>query len=208
MNLAQWLMAVLLPLGAYALGSIPFGLLVAKGFGHSDIRAHGSGNIGTTNVRRTAGNLPAMLTLAGDVFKGALPVWLAGYLLPVAPSVGCDAYLSLVALGAFGGHLYPLYLRGRTGGKGVATAGGGLLALSPVALVVALLVFVMTACWFNRVSAASLLSTGLMPLIVWKTTDSAVFAVWAFLIFILIALRHRDNIVRLLNGTESRIWDE
>ncbi len=202
------LVAIILPLGAYALGSIPFGLLIARGFGHADIRAQGSGNIGATNVRRTAGNLPALLTLAGDALKGALPVWLAESLFPAGPSGWIDFYLSLVAFCAFNGHLYPLYLRGGFGGKGVATAGGGLLAISPVALAVSLLVFVMSACWFNRSSAASLLTTGLLPLIVWKSTESVVFVGWALLTFSLIAWRHRENIRRLVKGTEPRIWNE
>ena len=208
MELRAELMAVVLPLGAYALGSIPFGLLIARGFGHADVRAQGSGNIGATNVRRTAGNLPAFLTLAGDVLKGALPVWLAAGLVPAGPSAWIDFYLSLVAFAAFAGHLYPLYLRGRSGGKGVATAGGGLLAISPAGLAVALLVFVLATCWFNRASAASLLATGLLPLIVWKSTDSVVFVAWALLTFTLIAWRHRENIVRLAKGTEPRIWND
>jgi glycerol-3-phosphate acyltransferase PlsY len=111
-----------------------------------------------------------------------------------------------VALCAFGGHLFPLYLKGGSGGKGVATAGGCLLALSPVALAIVLLVFVTAACWFNRASAASLLATGLLPLVIWKTTGSAIFVAWALLTFILIAWRHRENVVRLAAGTESPIW--
>lgn len=202
------LIIVLLPLGAYALGSIPFGLLVTKALGHTDIRDHGSGNIGATNVRRTAGNLPAFLTLAGDALKGALPVWYAASFFPTEGSGWSDAYLSLIALCAFGGHLFPIYLRGRTGGKGVATTGGSLLAISPLSLVVTLLVFVMTACWFNRISAASLAATGLLPLIVWQSTDSAVLVGWAMATFILIVWRHWANIVRLAAGSEPRIWDD
>lgn len=205
MNCEQMLMTFMLPWGAYALGSIPFGLLIARIYGYADIRQEGSGNIGATNVRRTAGNFPALLTLAGDVLKGALPVWLAGSLWPNGTAVWIDVYLSFIALCAFVGHLYPLYLRGRTGGKGVATAAGGLLVLSPAALVITLLVFVMTACGLKRVSAASLLSTGVLPFVVWKTTASGVLVAWAVLIFVLIVWRHRENIQRLVTGTEAKI---
>jgi glycerol-3-phosphate acyltransferase PlsY len=208
MALEQWFMVIILPLGAYALGSIPSGLMVTRVFLRSDIRQQGSGNIGATNVRRTAGNLPALLTLAGDVLKGALPVWLAQALVPAGPSVWIGAYWSLVALCAFGGHLYPLYLKGRGGGKGVATTAGILLALAPAALVVALLVFVAAACTFNRASVASLVATGTLPLIVWKSTQSPVFCVWAILTFVLIAVRHRDNLMRLVRGGEPRIWND
>ncbi len=206
MTPVQWCMAIILPLGAYALGSIPFGLVIARGWLRSDIRQQGSGNIGATNVRRTAGNLPALLTLTGDVFKGALPVWLAQALVPTGPSGWVEAYWSLVAFAAFGGHLYPLYLKGRGGGKGVATTAGVLLALSPAALLVALLVFVAVACTFNRASVASLLATGALPLIVWKTTQSPVFCGWAIVTFVMIAVRHRDNLVRLVRGGEPKIW--
>ncbi len=200
-------MAIILPLGAYALGSIPFGLLATRGFLRSDIRKQGSGNIGATNVRRTAGNLPALLTLTGDVFKGALPIWLAQALVPAGPSGWIDAYWSLIAFCALGGHLYPLYLKGRGGGKGVATTAGVLLALSPAALAVALLVFVAAVCGANRASVASLLATGALPLIVWKTTQSPVFCGWAIVTFALIALRHRHNLVRLVRGGEPKVWN-
>ena len=201
-------MAIILLPGAYFLGSIPFGLIIARGFGRADIRTEGSGNIGATNVRRTVGNLAGLLTLAGDALKGALPVWLAGLLYAVGQSAWSDAYLGLVALCALGGHLYPVFLRGHTGGKGVATAGGALLAITPAALAVSLLAFVMTVCWFNRVSVASLLATALLPLIVWKTTASPPLVGWALMTFVLVAWRHRENIVRLARGAEPRIWDD
>ncbi len=207
MTLEEWFMVIALPLGAYAVGSIPSGLLVTRICLGSDIRKQGSGNIGATNVRRIAGPRPALLTLAGDVFKGALPVWLAQALVPAGPPGLIGAYWSLVAFCAFVGHLYPLYLKGRGGGKGVATTAGILLALSPAALVVALLVFVAAACAFNRASVASLLATGTLPLIVWKTTQSAIVCTWAILTFVLIAMRHRDNLVRLVRGGEPRIWN-
>jgi glycerol-3-phosphate acyltransferase PlsY len=205
MDIELGLIAILLPLGAYALGSIPCGVLIVSALGYPDIREHGSGNIGANNVRRTAGNFTAMLTLAGDLLKGFLPVWLAGWLLATSPSCWIDTYLSLVALCAFGGHLYPLYLKGRDGGKGVATFAGSLLAISPLALVIGLLIFVMTLCTFHHVSVASLLSTALLPLVVWKTTASGVLVAWATLTFVLIALRHRENILRLASGTEPTI---
>ena len=208
MILEQWFMVIILPLGAYALGSIPSGLMVTRVFLRSDIRRQGSGNIGATNVRRTVGNMPALLTLAGDVLKGALPVWLAQALVPAGPSGWIGAYWSLVAFCAVGGHLYPLYLKGRGGGKGVATTAGILLALAPAALAVSLLVFVAAACAFNRASVASLLATGTLPLIIWKTTQSAIFCVWAVLTFALIAVRHRDNLLRLARGGEPRIWND
>ncbi|MDJ0723145.1 MAG: glycerol-3-phosphate 1-O-acyltransferase PlsY [Desulfobacterales bacterium] len=200
------LLAIGLLPGAYALGSIPFGLLIAKGFGHADIRTEGSGNIGATNVRRTAGNLAGGVTLTGDVLKGALPVWLGGMLYPIGRNGWSDLFLGLVALSALGGHLFPLFLRGRGGGKGVATAAGGLLALAPAALAVSLLAFVAAICGFNRVSAASLVTMALLPLIVWKVTDSPVLVGWASVTFVLVAWRHRYNIFRLANGTEPRIW--
>jgi glycerol-3-phosphate acyltransferase PlsY len=108
---------------AYLLGAIPWGLILARIFAREDIRQKGSGNIGATNVTREAGVTPGLLTLAGDIFKGVIPVYLA--LVAFGPAGGSgDIYLSAVALAAFLGHLYPLYLKFRDGGRGVATAAG------------------------------------------------------------------------------------
>ncbi len=206
MTLAQWLFALILPFLAYGMGSIPFGLLIVRLVGRMDIRDNGSGNIGATNVRRTVGTLPAVVTLICDIGKGFLPVCWAGLLLPAADAGGPQAYIALVGLCAFAGHLYPVYLKFRTGGKGVATAAGCLLAVSPGALVVGGLVFIMTACSLNRVSAASLAATGILPLAVWQATGSGVLTLWVGVIAVWIWSRHRDNIRRLLEGTEPTIW--
>jgi glycerol-3-phosphate acyltransferase PlsY len=206
MNMGQWGLALLLPLIAYLVGSIPFGLLIARGLGRGDIRESGSGNIGATNVRRTVGTLPALATLVGDVGKGFLPVWWAQALVSPGVSPWAQGYLAAVGLCAVAGHLYPVFLRFRTGGKGVATAAGCLLAVSPGALGVSGLVFVMTACALNRVSAASLAATAVMPLAVWIATGSPALSLWAGVTAAWIWSRHRANIRRLAAGTEPPIW--
>jgi glycerol-3-phosphate acyltransferase PlsY len=206
MNLGQWVLALLLPLIAYLLGSIPFGLLIAHGIGRVDIRDSGSGNIGATNVRRTVGTLPALATLVGDIGKGFLPVWWAQTLLLPGEFPWPRGYLAVVGWCALAGHLYPVFLKFRTGGKGVATAAGCLLAVSPGALGVSGLVFVMTACALNRVSAASLAATVVMPLAVWVATGSSVLTLWAGVTAAWIWSRHRANIRRLAAGTEPPIW--
>jgi acyl phosphate:glycerol-3-phosphate acyltransferase len=206
MNLGQWVLALLLPLIAYLLGSIPFGLLIAHGIGRVDIRDSGSGNIGATNVRRTVGTLPALATLVGDIGKGFLPVWWAQTLVLPYVFPWALGYLAVVGLCALAGHLYPVFLKFRTGGKGVATAAGCLLAVSPGALGVSGLVFVMMACALNRVSAASLAATAVMPLAVWVATGSPALTLWAGVTAAWIWSRHRANIRRLAAGTEPPIW--
>lgn len=206
MNTEQGVAALMLPAIAYLMGSIPFGLLIARGLGRGDIRETGSGNIGATNVRRTVGTLPAVATLTGDIAKGFLPVWWAGMLVSHGTSPWIQGYVALVGLCALAGHLYPVFLKFRTGGKGVATAAGGLLAIAPGALGVSGLVFIMTVCSLNRVSAASLAATGTMPLAVWYATGSCAFTLWAGLTAIWIWSRHRANIQRLLAGTEPPLW--
>ena len=206
MHPGQWIIAISLPWAAYLMGSIPFGLLVVQVMGRGDIRENGSGNIGATNVRRTVGTLPAVVTLLGDIAKGYLPVWWAGSLAATPSSPWLQTYVALVGLCALAGHLFPVFLKFRTGGKGVATAAGCLLAVSPAALGVSGLVFIMAACGLNRVSAASLAATATLPLTVWYATHSVVFAVWAGLTTVWIWIRHRDNIRRLIAGTEPPIW--
>ena len=195
-----------LPLLAYLLGSIPFGLVLSALFRNQDIRNKGSGNIGATNVLRVAGARLALLTLFLDVFKGALPLFMAVHLMKVPESLWGQTYLSLIAISAFIGHLYPLYLGLRGGGKGVATAWGCFLIISPGATLVTLLVFVMMACVSNRASMASLSGAAVLPVAIWHTTHSAVVTLCAATITVMIIYRHKDNIIRLVHGTESTIW--
>jgi len=151
--------------------------------------------------------VPAVATLIGDIGKGFLPVWWAIILVAEGTSLWAQVYVALVGLCALAGHLYPVFLKFRTGGKGVATAAGCLLAVSPGALGVSGLVFIMTACGLNRVSAASLAATASLPLTVWYGTASPAFTFWAGLMTVWIWLRHRDNIRRLAKGTEPTIWN-
>jgi glycerol-3-phosphate acyltransferase PlsY len=204
MSILIGLKMILLIIMGYLLGSIPFGLILTKTFTSVDIRTQGSGNIGATNVRRTAGNLLGALTLIADVIKGALPVAFGLYLLPEALP-GREIYLSLVALAAFIGHLYPVYFGFKDGGKGVATAAGCFLVLSPLATLVALLVFVLGVCWYNRVSVGSLLAAAVLPLAVWKATDAPIITACAGVCAMMIVYRHRANIKRLLIGQEPEI---
>jgi glycerol-3-phosphate acyltransferase PlsY len=191
---------------AYLLGSIPFGLVLSTLLSHQDIRRKGSGNIGATNVLRVAGARLGLLTLFLDMFKGALPVLMAVQLMKSPEYPWNQVYLSLIAISAFMGHLYPLFLGLRGGGKGVATAWGCFLVISPVSALVTLLVFVLMACISNRASMASLSGSAVLPMVVWLATHSAVLTLCAAIITGLIVFRHKDNIFRLLHGTESAIW--
>ncbi len=191
---------LLLPF-AYLLGSVPWGLLLTRMFTSEDIRQEGSGNIGATNVRRVAGTHLAALTLAGDMAKGAVPVWLAASMAGSNGAWG-DAFIALVSLSAFFGHLYPLFIQFKDGGKGVATAAGCFLIISPMALFVALLVFVLFICWLNRVSVGSLAAAAVLPFGVWKAGHSGVITGCAVITAVLIFYRHKENIIRLLEGTE------
>ncbi len=197
---------IALPFFAYLLGSIPWGLVLTRMFTSIDIRRQGSGNIGATNVRRLAGPALGALTLAGDALKGAVPVWLA--LTLVAPGgVRGESYIAVVALCAFAGHLYPVFLKFKSGGKGVATAAGCFLVISPAAGIVVILVFIMFVCWLDRVSAGSLAAAAVLPIAVWEASHSGIFTVCAVAITIFIYIRHKDNIKRLLSGTEPTLWN-
>jgi glycerol-3-phosphate acyltransferase PlsY len=196
---------LILPFFAYLLGSIPWGLVLTRLFTSVNIRQEGSGNIGATNVRRVAGPTLGILTLAGDFLKGAVPVWLA-ISLTDSNELWASFYISLVAFAAFMGHLYPIYMKFKNGGKGVATAAGCFAVISPTALGVAILVFILFVCGFNRVSAASLAAAAVLPVIVWKATGSGVFTGCSVATAVFIGFRHMENIKRLLSGTEPAIW--
>jgi glycerol-3-phosphate acyltransferase PlsY len=196
---------ILTPLFAYLLGSIPFGLVLTKVFCGIDIRKRGSGNIGATNVRRIAGTKLGLITLFADMLKGFGPVWLALGLFP-APSVWADILVAVTCLGAFGGHLYPVFLKGMDGGKGVATAMGCLLAISPMALLVTLLTYILLLSISGRSSVGSLAAAAMMPLSIWHFHGSRTLQGVALIMAVMIVIRHRDNIKRLAAGQEPKVW--
>jgi glycerol-3-phosphate acyltransferase PlsY len=190
---------------AYLLGSIPFGLILVKLFKSTDIREIGSGNIGATNVRRVAGWGLGIVTLACDILKGAVPVYLAGRF--AGEGLACsDIWVSLAAVSAFFGHLFPVYLKFKTGGKGVATAAGCFAVISPPALAIALAVFLLAVGISKRVSLGSLSAAAVLPAGVMWAQRSMLLTGCALIISALVLFRHRDNISRLLAGTEPALW--
>ena len=186
-------------LQAYLLGSIPFGYLLYRFRLGGDVRAIGSGNIGATNVLRGAGWLAGAATLVLDAAKGFSAVTFAGLLTAHAPE-----WVSLAALLAIFGHVFPVFLRFH-GGKGVATGLGAFLAIAPRPVLWAVAVFVMVVAVWRYVSLASILAVAALPFILLAFGASPYVLAAAALGAALIVPRHRDNIKRLLAGTESRI---
>ena len=187
---------------AYLIGSISFAVIVSWCFGLPDPHTYGSGNPGATNVLRTGRKAAAALTLIGDAAKGAAALWLARRWAPEF-DVG-EMTLAAVAFAAFIGHLFPVYFRFR-GGKGVSTAAGILLALDVRIAGVALLVWLVTVLGLRYSSLASIAAALAAPVITlyflgWGPFVGMVLAMTALLLW-----RHRANIARLINGTESRI---
>ena len=196
-----------LPAFAYLLGSVPWGIVLTRAFTAVDIRKQGSGNIGTTNVSRVAGSTLGLLTFLGDVLKGAVPVYLALILAGKNQGTG-DLLPAMVALAAFFGHLYPLYMKFKDGGKGVATCAGCFVVLSPLACLSALLTFIAGLFLSKRVSAGSLAAAAVLPCITWFSTDSLPITVSAVIMALFIFMRHRDNIKRLVSGTEPKFREK
>jgi glycerol-3-phosphate acyltransferase PlsY len=188
---------------AYLLGSIPWGLILSRIFSSHDVRLKGSRNIGATNVMRETGALPGLLTLAADFLKGAIPVYLA-VLSFGAANRSADIFLSGVALAAFLGHLYPLYLKFRNGGKGIATTAGCFAVLSPAAALVAFGVFIVMLLVVRRVSVGSLAAAATLPAAIWLTTDSVMMLTAACIIALFIFIRHQNNLRRLVAGEEPK----
>ena len=180
----------------YLLGSIPFGLVLTRLAGTQDLRSIGSGSIGTTNVLRTGRKDLAAATLIGDMLKGTIAVIISGYF------GGPDAAM-LAALGAFLGHLFPVWLKFR-GGKGVAVYIGVLLGLSSPAALLFCLIWIAIAFLTRYSSLAALIASLVTPIFLWwlgLTALAALFAVLTLLVF----YAHRENIKRLQAGTEGKI---
>jgi acyl phosphate:glycerol-3-phosphate acyltransferase len=190
---------------AYLLGSIPWGLLLTRYFSSVNILEQGSGNIGATNVRRLAGTYFGLMTLIGDVLKGMVPVIIARNMIEYN-GIQSQLLLCIVAMSSFLGHLFPIYLRFKNGGKGVATTFGCFLIVSPWACLSSLLTFIGGVFVSNRVSLGSLFASAVLPVAVWIETGLPLIAVFAATFSIMIIFRHQDNIKRLLKGTEPGIW--
>ena len=186
--------ALALVLG-YALGSIPFSFIVTKLFGLGDIRQVGSGNVGATNVLRTGNKLAAALAFTGDVGKGVVAVL-------VAKGWGDNAAMA-AALGAFTGHIFPVWLNFK-GGKGIATCAGILAALVPVVALCSAVTWIATAA-ITRISSLSALVTAALAPFYMLLFGTTTFAIGTTVLAALVFVTHRENIARLAAGTEPRI---
>jgi len=182
----------------YVLGSVPFGLLLTRAAGLGDVRAIGSGNIGATNVLRTGRKGLAAATLLLDAGKGAAAVALAGLIWPDLPQAGVIA-----GIGAFLGHLYPVWLRFR-GGKGVATLAGIVGALHWPSLVVAALVWLLVVLITRYSSLGGILAPAATPISA-ALLDRYDLAMLFFGFALLVLWTHRANVGRLLDGTEAKV---
>ncbi len=187
---------------AYLLGSLSFAVIVSKAMRLDDPRSYGSGNPGATNVLRSGNKRAAILTLLLDALKGVVAVLLAGGL---ADRLGYgDGTVALCGLAAFLGHLYPVFFRFQ-GGKGVATAAGVLLALNPGVGLASLGTWLAVALLTRYSSLAALVTALLAPLYTWLLHGDARRVAAVAVMSLLLVWRHRANIGKLLNGTESKL---
>ncbi len=206
-------MLLVLVLFSFLIGSLPTGLIIARVKG-IDLRKVGSGNIGATNVLRAVGKRAALLTLIGDIAKGAVPlviyktldsqgyrIWDPGT-LPFSISDPHAAIEGLLGLASIAGHDFSFLLKGR-GGKGVATSIGVLIVLSPYVALFSVLIWVLTAKWTRYSSLSALTAFGLLPLSFYLIDYSKEKIFISCVMTLLIFIKHKDNIKRLLDGTES-----
>ncbi len=193
---------LLVLLAAYIIGATPFGYFAGRLKG-IDIREHGSGNIGATNVLRTLGKSVGIPVFVLDVLKGAIPVIIAQQLFPES-----DMIAVLAALGAILGHTFTFWLRFK-GGKGVATSGGAILALVPLALLGGLIAWLAVFYSTRYVALASIVAAVAIPVVVgiqaliWQTTGFSLL-IFSVIVGALVIWRHRSNITRLMDGTEHK----
>lgn len=192
-----------IPMAAYLLGSIPFGLLLTRAFGRGDVRQVGSGNIGATNVARAAGLLPGVFTLVLDLAKGAGAVLLAEKL-----SNGSATWMMIAAFTALLGHCYPVWLKFK-GGKGVATAAGIFLVLSPLACLAAVVLFILVVLFWRYVSLGSVSAAAAIPLLIyflWAPPHAAppAITIGTLAVSLLVIYKHGGNLRRLVEGTEPK----
>ena len=192
-----------IPVAAYLLGSIPFGVILARLFGGADVRKAGSGNIGATNVARVVGPLAGILTLILDAVKGVAAVLLAERLSNTSAT-----WMIIAALAALVGHCFPLWLKFK-GGKGVATAAGVFAALCPLACLAAVILFVLVVLFWRYVSLGSISAAAAMPLLtyfLWAPHHAPplVITLGTLAVAALVIFKHAGNLQRLVGGVEPK----
>ena len=197
-QLTESMLYLITPLAAYLLGSVSSAILISRLLGLPDPRTEGSRNPGATNVLRLGSKPGAVLTLAGDIAKGVLPVLVARWILDE------PVLLTLAALGAFLGHLFPVYFRFE-GGKGVATALGVLAAIDWQLASILIATWLVVAAVFRYSSLAALVTAAAAPIYLFWLTGEPVFVALGVVLAALLFFRHSENIRRLLCGNESKI---
>jgi glycerol-3-phosphate acyltransferase PlsY len=196
---------IFIALFGYLLGSVPTGLILTKLFSKIDPRKIGSKNIGATNIFRTAGKVLGVLTLVGDLLKGAVPVLIAIQFDLSGPfGIPPDFWIAVAGLSPVFGHIFPIFL-GFKGGKGVATALGVYLLIAPLAVLIEVFIFLGIVCKWRFVSLGSITCATTIPiLIAFFRSDSQAYFILSVIIAALIIYRHQSNISRLLQGTEHK----
>lgn len=192
------LMWVAMAAAGYLLGAVPFGVLVSSAMGLPDPRTVGSKNVGFTNVLRVSGKKAGVLTLIGDMGKGWLVAWAAMQWLTT------ESYIMIAAISPILGHMFSPFL-GWKGGKGVATALGSVLGLSPSMGTLLLLIWLGTVAIWRYSSGGALAAFGTFPVVAIVNEQRQEFLVFAIIVSALIWVKHKDNIMRLWKGTESKI---
>lgn len=188
---------------AYFLGAVPFGLIFSRAISKVDVRSVGSGNIGATNVLRASGKTAAILTLLADALKGYLPVLVAKIMFQN------DPVTALTGVAAILGHNFPVYLKFK-GGKGVATSYGVAIAASPLIGLIILLIWPLAAYLWRYSSLSALVSLACYPILTFAISaqSSKSYQLLSLFVFVLIYYRHRENIKRLIAGTEPKIGEK
>lgn len=192
------LQIILIFILAYLIGSIPFSLIIARFSKGIDIRNHGSGNVGATNVLRAVGKKEAALALIADTLKGALPVLIAKFVLE-------DFWIATTAVLVVFGHVFPIFA-GFRGGKGVATSLGALIVIVPTGVIISVIVWLLVLVVFRYASLASMIAAIALPAVCWGLKTPLPFAAAAAINAVIIILKHTGNIKRLIAGTENKVF--
>ena len=183
---------------SYIFGSIPSGVIISRRFASIDPMKEGSGNIGATNVYRTAGKAYGIITLIFDILKGLAPVLIA------KSFINSEVWIATIGFFAFIGHLYPFTLKFR-GGKGVATSLGIFIGLTPLAILPIIIIFLTIIIIFRIASIGSIISSIIIPISIWIFRYPDEYIILSILVALFIIYRHKENIKRLYRGVEKKI---